>query len=103
MSDLTPGPWPVARARHGSDHWTVGTDAPFVAAVRKEADAHMISAAPSVHMALLLGARLESLLVDAAAEGRFNIDETWVAVLFDAVEAFQVARSAALDQARGAA
>lgn len=103
MSGHTPGPWPVARAAHGSNHWTVGEGPPFIAAVSKKADAHLIGAAPDIHKALLLGTRLESLLVDAAAEGHFNIDETWVAVLFDAVEAFQGARIAALEQARGAA
>lgn len=51
MSDHTPGPWPLGRART-CDHYTIGDRAPYIAAVRKEADARLIAAAPDLVAAL---------------------------------------------------
>lgn len=60
MSDHTPGPWPLGRART-CDHYTIGDRAPYIAAVRKEADARLIAAAPDLVAALIHDAELRAI------------------------------------------
>jgi hypothetical protein len=52
MSEHTPAPWPIARAQFGSDHYTIGSRPPFVAVVKRIADARLIAAAPDLLAAL---------------------------------------------------
>lgn len=66
MSDHTPGPWPLGRART-CDHYTIGDRAPYIAAVRKEADARAISAVPDL-VAALGGALMDLEAMTAAAD-----------------------------------
>lgn len=98
---MTPGPLPVARAQHGSDHYTIGPRAPFVAVAKRVEDANgfskihdLIAEVRELRAALAFAVRAESLFVEYTSDGRIDPRNPHVADLCAVFSEFQRARTA---------